>query len=124
MAGRVHHAIDNAAAVSQAGDGSAGWLVPGPDRAGNLLEPVMPDPACGHPRDPDAGQVPAAALEGQARTGMNHRHRANGTPVTGVGIEATAGRPGGATPWTRCCTGGSAGGLRWDRGGLGRVGAA
>ena len=47
MAGSVHHAIDNAAAAGQACDRPAGWLVPGPDRAGNLLEPVVPDRPAG-----------------------------------------------------------------------------
>ena len=37
----IHHAIDNALAIEDAGEDSDRWLVIGPDRAGNLLEVVV-----------------------------------------------------------------------------------
>ena len=40
-------AIDNAVAVEEAGDDPVRWLVPGPDRAGNLPGPVVVDRPAG-----------------------------------------------------------------------------
>jgi hypothetical protein len=37
----IHHAIDHALAVEDAGEDPDRWLVIGPDRAGNLLEVVV-----------------------------------------------------------------------------------
>jgi uncharacterized DUF497 family protein len=37
----IHHAIDNALAIEDAGEDPDRWLVIGPDRAGNLLEVVV-----------------------------------------------------------------------------------
>jgi len=37
----IHHAIDHALAIEDAGDDPDRWLVIGPDRAGNLLEIVV-----------------------------------------------------------------------------------
>jgi uncharacterized DUF497 family protein len=37
----IHHAIDNALAIEDAGEDPDRWLVIGPDRGGNLLEVVV-----------------------------------------------------------------------------------
>jgi uncharacterized DUF497 family protein len=37
----IHHAIDHALAIEDAGEDPDRWLVIGPDRAGNLLEVVV-----------------------------------------------------------------------------------
>jgi uncharacterized DUF497 family protein len=37
----IHHAIDYALAIEDAGEDPDRWLVIGPDRAGNLLEVVV-----------------------------------------------------------------------------------
>ena len=37
----IHHAIDNALAIEDAGEDPDRWPVIGPDRAGNLLEVVV-----------------------------------------------------------------------------------
>ena len=37
----IHHAIDHALAIEDAGEDPDRWLVIGPDRAGNLLEVVI-----------------------------------------------------------------------------------
>ncbi|MDQ5834020.1 MAG: hypothetical protein M3550_13335 [Actinomycetota bacterium] len=37
----IHHAIDHALAIQDAGEDPDRWLVIGPDRAGNLLEVVV-----------------------------------------------------------------------------------
>jgi hypothetical protein len=43
----VRHAIGNAVAVEEAGDDPVRWLVPGPDRAGNLPGLVVMDRPAG-----------------------------------------------------------------------------
>ena len=89
----IRHAIDNAVAVEEVGDDPVRWLVLGPDRAGNLLELVVMDrpagPAVIHAM-PMRAAIPAAAPEGQARTGMNHGHHKDGTPITDADVEAMA----------------------------------
>jgi len=40
----IHHAIDHALAIEDAGEDPDRWLVIGPDRAGNLLEVVALTP--------------------------------------------------------------------------------
>ena len=37
----IHHAIDHALAIEDAGEDPDRWLLIGPDRAGNLLEVVV-----------------------------------------------------------------------------------
>lgn len=37
----IHHAVDKALAIEDAGEDPDRWLVIGPDRAGNLLEVVV-----------------------------------------------------------------------------------
>jgi len=37
----IHHAVDNAIAIEDAGEDPDRWLVIGPDRAGNLVEVVV-----------------------------------------------------------------------------------
>jgi predicted HicB family RNase H-like nuclease len=89
----IRHAIENAVAVEEVGDDPVRWLVLGPDRAGNLLELVVmdrPRRPGGHSRHADAGRIPAAASEGQARIGMNHGHHKDGTPITDADVEAMA----------------------------------
>jgi len=90
----ILHAINHAITVEEVGDDPVRWLVPGPDRAGNLPgtggdgPPGRPG---GHPRHADANPIPAAAPEGQARTGMNnHGHRTDGTPISDADLEAMA----------------------------------
>jgi hypothetical protein len=39
--GDIHHAIDYALVIEDAGEDPDRWLVVGPDRAGNLLEVVV-----------------------------------------------------------------------------------
>ena len=40
--GDIHHSIDHALAIEDAGEDPDRWLAIGPDRAGNLLEVVVP----------------------------------------------------------------------------------
>src|SRR5262249_7723497 len=74
------------------GEARGRGLVLGPDRAGNLLElVVMARPAGRRSFTPcRCGRIPAAAPEGQARTGMNHGHHKDGTPITDADVEAMA----------------------------------
>ena len=44
----IHHAIDHALAIEDAGEDPDRWLVIGPDRAGNLLEVVVITTVEGH----------------------------------------------------------------------------
>jgi uncharacterized DUF497 family protein len=37
----IHHAVDNALLIEDAGEDPDRWLVLGPDRAGNILEVVV-----------------------------------------------------------------------------------
>jgi uncharacterized DUF497 family protein len=39
--GDIHHVVENALAIEDAGEDPDRWLVLGPDRAGNLLEVVV-----------------------------------------------------------------------------------
>jgi hypothetical protein len=89
----IRHAIDNAVAVEEVGDDPVRWLVLGPDRAGNPARTGGDGPPRrpgGHSRHADAGRIPAAAPEGQARTSMNHGHHKDGTPITDADVEAMA----------------------------------